>query len=134
MKIANNIVYILVGRESYINGIYEASKEIYPEFRVRLELVYISSNCVERLKEMVENYAKEDINCLIFVDFFDDYAKKIAQSLSTFQNVEILSGVNLPMLIYAITKAPYVFDFRKFVKELVNSGKKSIIRLAGKML
>jgi len=129
-----DITYILVGRKNYINGLYSSAKEIYPNFKAKIKLVYLDSECISKIEKLVKDCEKTDKYYLFFTDFFDDYAKKIAQIVSPFNKVEIINGVNLPMLIYAITNAFHILDFRKFMKELISLGKKSIMRLSGKIL
>jgi PTS system mannose-specific IIA component len=64
---------------------------------------------------------------LIFTDMFGGSPSNIAMSYLVNENVEVLTGVNLPMLLKALTKLKEDITIKDFAKKISKSGLESII-------
>ncbi len=84
-----------------------------------------------QLDEIVENYEKEGI--LIFTDMFGGSPSNIAMSYLGNDNMEVLTGVNLPMLLKALSIRKDMKNVKNFAEMIMQSGIESII-LAGDIL
>lgn len=74
----------------------------------------------------ISNFITDDQKTIIFTDMFGGTPSNISLSFFKKDSVEIISGVNLPMLIKASTLEKYE-SFEEAVKIISNSGKDNII-------
>ena len=74
----------------------------------------------------ISNFIIDDQKTIIFTDMFGGTPSNISLSFFKKDLVEIISGVNLPMLIKASTLEKYE-SFEEAVKIISNSGKDNII-------
>ena len=74
----------------------------------------------------ISNFIIDDQKTIIFTDMFGGTPSNISLSFFKKDYVEIISGVNLPMLIKASTLEKYE-SFEEAVKIISNSGKENII-------
>lgn len=94
--------------------------------------VYSVFNCqpVEQIKEnfkkLLNSLLKKN-SVLILTDILGGTPTNIAMPFLKNKNVELVTGVNLPMLITAIHKKNELQDVRKLAQVVGNSGKKSIV-------
>ena len=84
-----------------------------------------------QLDEIVEKHSKEGI--LIFTDMFGGSPSNIAMSYLGNENIEVLTGVNLPMLLKALSVRSDMRNVKSFAEAIMQSGIESII-LAGDIL
>jgi PTS system mannose-specific IIA component len=89
------------------------------------------SDIATKLDSIIENSQDSDI--LIFTDMFGGSPSNIAMSYLIHENIEVLTGVNLPMLLKALTKRDSAPSVKKIAKEIAKSGIDSII-IAGDLL
>jgi len=74
----------------------------------------------------ISNFITDDQKTIIFTDMFGGTPSNISLTFFKKDSVEIISGVNLPMLIKASTIEKYE-SFEEAVKIICNSGKENII-------
>ena len=74
----------------------------------------------------ISNFITDDQKTIIFTDMFGGTPSNISLTFFKKDSVEIISGVNLPMLIKASTLEKYE-SFEEAVKIISNSGKENII-------
>ena len=74
----------------------------------------------------ISNFITDDQKTIIFTDMFGGTPSNISLTFFKKDSVEIISGVNLPMLIKASTLEKYE-SFEEAVKIISNSGKDNII-------
>ena len=74
----------------------------------------------------ISNFIIDDQKTIIFTDMFGGTPSNISLSFFKKDSVEIISGVNLPMLIKASTLEKYE-SFEEAVNIISNSGKENII-------
>lgn len=89
------------------------------------------SDIANRLDKLIENYGKSGV--LIFTDMFGGSPSNIAMSYLGHSNVEVLTGVNLPMLLKAFGAREGIDSIKEFAEGTQQSGLESII-LAGDIL
>lgn len=77
--------------------------------------------------EQVENMLSSGYKVIVFVDIFGGSPSNIAFTFSKRENVDIISGVNLPMLIYAFEHMNDEQDIKKIVDSIISSGSNSIV-------
>ena len=74
----------------------------------------------------ISNYITDDQKMIIFTDMFGGTPSNISLSFFKKNEVEIISGVNLPMLVKACTIEKYE-SFEEAVNIIKNSGQENII-------
>ncbi len=74
----------------------------------------------------ISNYITDDQKMIIFTDMFGGTPSNISLSFFKKNEVEIISGVNLPMLVKACTIEKYE-SFEEAVNIIRNSGRENII-------
>ncbi len=85
-----------------------------------------------KLEEILKKYKME--NCLVFTDMFGGSPSNISMAYLDKNIVEVVSGVNLPMLIKAfIMRMDSNNSFDNIVKEVAETGRNSI-KVAGELL
>jgi PTS system mannose-specific IIA component len=84
-----------------------------------------------QLDEIIENFSDDGI--LIFTDMFGGSPSNIAMSYLGNEHVEVLTGVNLPMLLKALSIRKDIDNVKEFAEIISQSGIESII-LAGDIL
>ena len=85
----------------------------------------------EQLDEIINDTSKKYI--LIFTDMFGGSPSNIAMSYLGDDNIEVLTGVNLPMLLKALSIRKDTDNIKDFADTIKKSGIESII-LAGDIL
>lgn len=89
------------------------------------------SDIANRLDELIESFGESGV--LIFTDMFGGSPSNIAMSYLGQSNVEVLTGVNLPMLLKAFSTREGIDSIKDFAEGTQQSGLESII-LAGDIL
>ncbi len=74
----------------------------------------------------ISNYITDEQELIIFTDMFGGTPSNISLSFFKRDEVEIISGVNLPMLVKACTIEKYE-SFEEAVNIIKNSGRENII-------
>lgn len=89
------------------------------------------SDIASRLDELIA--ANTTSGVLIFTDMFGGSPSNIAMAYLGQENVEVLTGVNLPMLLKAFSSREADVSIKEFAEGIQQSGLESII-LAGDIL
>ena len=97
--------------------------------------------CSSDLKEDPDNLRKKikqgilkvssDKGVLIFTDMFGGTPSNLAYSFLDEGKIEVISGVNLPLLLKAVTARKKSMDMETLANLLVEHGKKSISLASG---
>lgn len=79
-----------------------------------------------KLTAVIKSVDKEDDGCLVLVDMFGGTPSNVALALSQSYTLEIVTGVNLPMLVETVTHRSLMNlpQLTEFAKE---KGKKAIL-------
>lgn len=78
------------------------------------------------LEKAVDNFVNKNYKVIVFVDIFGGSPSNIAFTMSKQKNVDIISGVNLPMVLYAFDKVDSSIDLMDMVQGAVESAKNNI--------
>ena len=93
------------------------------EFSMTGELDDMKSN----LEKVIENFSNKGHNVIIFVDIFGGSPSNIALSLAKKENVDVISGVNLSMVMYGIEHRNDDNDLNSMVSDIIRSSRQNII-------
>ncbi|MDG2446162.1 MAG: PTS fructose transporter subunit IIA [Thermodesulfobacteriota bacteirum] len=85
----------------------------------------------ETYANRISNFIIEEEKTIIFTDMFGGTPSNISLTFLNKDKVEIVSGVNIPMLVKACTIEKYA-SFKEAVNIIKNSGQKNII-VAGEL-
>lgn len=121
---------ILTGHGQIASGIYSSVKMIAGEFENIRICEFKEGENYERLDEQLEK-AYEELksyeNIVVLVDIGGGTPfNRSVISLSKYDNVEFVSGVNFEMLYYALTSE--ICDFDLYLKDIMEHAKASVFR------
>jgi mannose PTS system EIIA component len=92
------------------------------DFTMVTELEEIKDN----IKTTAEKFIAEGMKVIVFVDLFGGSPSNIAFTIAKNENVDVLSGVNLPMVMYAIEHRNSVKTLPVMVEGIMKSGLQNI--------
>ncbi|MGI6394231.1 MAG: PTS sugar transporter subunit IIA [bacterium] len=92
------------------------------EFSMASELEKIK----EEINSSVESFLSKGMKVIIFVDLFGGSPSNIAFSIAKNEAVDIISGVNLSMTVYAIEHMNSEKPLQAIVEEIMRSGVQNI--------
>lgn len=121
---------ILTGHGQISSGIYSSVKMIAGEFENIRICEFKEGENYEKLDEQLEK-AYEDLkaydNIVVLADIGGGTPfNRAVLSLSKYDNVEFVSGVNFEMLYYALTSE--ISDFDLYIKDIMDHAKASVFR------
>jgi PTS system mannose-specific IIA component len=94
-------------------------------------ITFTSRDSLEELKakatEVIDRY--DEAGCLILTDLMGGSANNISMELMRGKNVEVVTGVNLPMLLEAVGYREFADSLKELASRVQASGIKSIINL-----
>ncbi|WP_022849759.1 PTS sugar transporter subunit IIA [Limisalsivibrio acetivorans] len=85
----------------------------------------------DEIESVISKY--EDSGAIVFTDMFGGSPSNIAMAYLGSRNVEVVSGINLPLLIKAFSVRKENKSLRMMCSECAESGRESII-VAGELL
>ncbi|OGV57220.1 MAG: hypothetical protein A2X49_07830 [Lentisphaerae bacterium GWF2_52_8] len=109
-------------------------KMIYGEVENLQGVCFLRHESLETLKERINNVIKQmkDADRIIFlVDMFGGSCAKTCCDFLELKEYEILSGVNLPMILELISKREQASSLKEAVELAKAAGTKGIISLKG---
>ncbi|MFO7735406.1 MAG: hypothetical protein R6W70_04225, partial [bacterium] len=98
----------------------------YEVFSIDYSMIKNMDTVRSSLEEAVDNFVKKNYKVIVFVDIFGGSPSNVAFTLSKQENVDIISGVNLPMVLYAFDKVDSSIDLMDMVQGAVESAKNNI--------
>ena len=121
---------ILTGHGQIASGIYSSIKMIAGEFENIRICEFKEGENYEKLDEQLEK-AYEDLksyeNIIVLADIGGGTPfNRSVISLSKYDNVEFVSGVNFEMLYYALTSE--ISDFDLYIKDIMDHARASVFR------
>lgn len=121
---------ILTGHGQIASGIYSSVKMIAGEFENIRICEFKEGENYEKLDEQLEK-AYEDLksyeNIIVLADIGGGTPfNRSVISLSKYDNVEFVSGVNFEMLYYALTSE--ISDFDLYIKDIMDHARASVFR------
>lgn len=110
---------MIIGRQDKVEVISINSGELMDDVSLKME-------------EILSKYKNE--SCLVYTDMFGGSPSNISMAYLSKDSVEVVSGVNLPMLIKAFTmRMDSENSLSKIAKDSAEAGKVSI-KVAGELL
>lgn len=92
------------------------------EFSMVTELDSMKSN----LESMIEGFLQKGHKVIIMVDIFGGSPSNIALSLAKKEDVDVISGVNLSMVMYSLEHRDDNTDIRTMVDGIIRSARQNI--------
>ena len=92
------------------------------EFSMVTELDSMKTN----LENTIDNFIKQGHKVLILVDIFGGSPSNIALSLAKKEDVDVISGVNLSMVMYSLEHMDDDSDIRTMVDGIIRSSRQNI--------
>lgn len=92
------------------------------EFSMSSELDNIKAN----LEKTIDEFLEEGDKVLILVDLFGGSPSNIALSLAKKENVDVISGVNLSMVMYSLEHRDDDIDIRTMAEGIIRSARQNI--------
>lgn len=95
-------------------------------FTIDFSMVSELEEMKENIKNSVESYISSGQNVVILVDLFGGSPSNIAFTIAKTEGVDVVSGVNLPMVMYAIEHMNSSKDLPSMVDGIIRSGIQNI--------
>jgi len=78
------------------------------------------------IKGCLDGYLEKDRKVIIFVDLFGGSPSNVAYTIAKHENVDVVSGVNLPMVMYSIEHLESSRKLEEMVEGIMKSGVQNI--------
>jgi PTS system mannose-specific IIA component len=92
------------------------------DFSMAKELDVIKSE----IKSCLDGYLKNGHKVIIFVDLFGGSPSNVAYTIAKHENVDVVSGINLPMIMYSIEHMESSKNLYEMVEGIMKSGTQNI--------
>lgn len=96
-------------------------------FSIDYTMLSDMNNIQETIQKKAEKFMADGSKVLIFVDIFGGSPSNVAFTLSKMKDVDIISGVNLPMVIFAFEHIDTDIELSELVTGITQSGGDNII-------
>ena len=101
-------------------------KERTAFFSIEFSLVTELDSMKTNLENTIDNFIKQGHKVLILVDIFGGSPSNIALSLAKKEDVDVISGVNLSMVMYSLEHMDDDSDIRTMVDGIIRSSRQNI--------
>jgi mannose PTS system EIIA component len=106
----------IIGKKDYFEAI-----EVFPEDGI--------DGTVQKIELCLKNWESLD-GVLVFVDMFGGTpCNSIIKILKNYKNVDVITGVNLPMIIHSLSVQTIYNNIKEFVENILSETQKSIFNL-----
>ncbi len=78
------------------------------------------------IKERLDGYLKNKRKVIIFVDLFGGSPSNVAYTIAKHKDVDVISGINLPMIMYSIEHMESSKELEEMVEGIMKSGSQNI--------
>lgn len=95
-------------------------------FSIDFSMADIMEELKEKIKTAVDEFTSEKHKVLIFVDIFGGSPSNIAFSFAKSENVDVISGTNLSMVMYAMEHMNSGRDFASMIDNITRTGVQNI--------
>lgn len=83
----------------------------------------------DKVKKAIDKVSSSE-GVLIFTDMFGGSTSIVSSYFLPSGNIEVITGVNLPMLLESILARTKINDVKSLSKDIIEKGKKSIISIS----
>jgi len=101
-------------------------KERTAFFSIEFSMVTELDSMKTNLENTIDNFIKQGHKVLILVDIFGGSPSNIALSLAKKEEVDVISGVNLSMVMYSLEHMDDDSDIRTMVDGIIRSSRQNI--------
>ena len=101
-------------------------KERTAFFSIEFSMVTELDSMKTNLENTIDNFIKQGRKVLILVDIFGGSPSNIALSLAKKEEVDVISGVNLSMVMYSLEHMDDDSDIRTMVDGIIRSSRQNI--------
>ena len=101
-------------------------KERTAFFSIEFSMVTELDSMKTNLENTIDNFIKQGHKVLILVDIFGGSPSNIALSLAKKDDVDVISGVNLSMVMYSLEHMDDDSDIRTMVDGIIRSSRQNI--------
>ncbi len=101
-------------------------KERTAFFSIEFSMVTELDSMKTNLENTIDNFIKQGHKVLILVDIFGGSPSNIALSLAKKEDVDVISGVNLSMVMYSLEHMDDDSDIRTMVDGIIRSARQNI--------
>ena len=101
-------------------------KERTAFFSIEFSMVTELDSMKTNLENTIDNFIKQGHKVLILVDIFGGSPSNIALSLAKEEEVDVISGVNLSMVMYSLEHMDDDSDIRTMVDGIIRSSRQNI--------
>ena len=101
-------------------------KERTAFFSIEFSMVTELDSMKTNLESTIDNFIKQGHKVLILVDIFGGSPSNIALSLAKKEEVDVISGVNLSMVMYSLEHMDDDSDIRTMVDGIIRSSRQNI--------
>lgn len=101
-------------------------KERTAFFSIEFSMVTELDSMKTNLENTIDSFIKQGHKVLILVDIFGGSPSNIALSLAKKEEVDVISGVNLSMVMYSIEHMDDDSDIRTMVDGIIRSARQNI--------
>ncbi|MBO4711754.1 hypothetical protein J5681_07565 [bacterium] len=101
-------------------------KERTAFFSIEFSMVTELDSMKTNLENTIDNFIKQGHKVLILVDIFGGSPSNIALSLAKKEDVDVISGVNLSMVMYSLEHMDDDSDIRTMVDGIIRSSRQNI--------
>lgn len=124
------IKVIVAGHGQYASGLYSSVKLLFGEVE-QLEIIdFQQGDSFEDLCETMEKYSKVDEEVLILTDIpGGSPAKAAVMTAFKVDNVRVLTGVNLPLLLECVIQKDICEDISALCTKILDSAKDAITEI-----
>jgi len=101
-------------------------KERTAFFSIEFSMVTELDSMKTNLENTIDSFIKQGHKVLILVDIFGGSPSNIALSLAKKEEVDVISGVNLSMVMYSLEHRDDDTDIRTMVEGIIRSARQNI--------
>ncbi|HNW82706.1 MAG TPA: hypothetical protein PKG52_07425 [bacterium] len=95
-------------------------------FSIDFSMADVMDELKEKIKTSVDEFLVKKQKVIIFVDIFGGSPSNIAFSFAKTENVDVVSGVNLSMVMYAVEHMNSGKDFPAMIESITRTGAQNI--------
>lgn len=95
-------------------------------FSIDFSMSDVMEDVKDKIKISVDGFLSKKHKVIIFVDIFGGSPSNIAFSFAKNENVDVISGLNLSMVMYAVEHMNSTKDFSSMVESITKTGVQNI--------
>ncbi len=129
---SNELIVLIITHGNFAQELVNTAEMIVGDVSDVFYINFTKDMTPDALKKEVEKIVTNDKNILIFTDLFGGTCFNVAGEFLVNENVEVIAGVNLPLLLEVILTKK-IMDFSALVSHLKIKAPESIIFVKDKL-